>query len=243
MRKTLFSFLLLSCLMLETGFGQSSVPLKILTPAAESGLLEVLPLEGQELLLLAPQDLYKRNGAGETKSILHLALGGPMKRIAASGGMILVLGSKGLLASEDRGLSWKNIAPAGFAKDETPSALEASGETVWLGTNRGLYSALLPDLKFRKIDSLPRSGTVLEIRAVSRNIYFVLTDRSLWKTRDGGLGFEGLLKDLPATVEKEEIQPQEIEEEPRDLERAGKFTSLAVSPDGARVREIGRAHV
>ena len=152
-----------------------------------------------------------------------------MRRIGFIGNNLLLLTNKHLYLSEDLGVRWKQIFNSTPAKGRLET-FKIKEEIIFLGTTKGLFSANLNQLVFKKNDHFPSGEIPFSIKTLSKKIYFVLTDRSLWKTRDGGLSFEKLLGAIPK--ETELLNDRTEFSESKNL---GSFSTFEVSPDGKNV--------
>jgi hypothetical protein len=196
----------------------------------EPFFLQAVPLPGHSLALLSPNNLYlleDRNGS--KKRIFKASKSNQLKRVLKSKTRLFLLSDKDLYLSEDHGVRWKNVLNPAALKG-TPVTFDIVQEQMLLGTTKGLYSSPLNNFDFKKIISFPSSEMPIAIKFVSENIYFVLTDRSLWKTRDAGQSFEKLLGNIPHEIDLERELPNDIE--PISL---GTFTALDISANGKSV--------
>lgn len=119
---------------------------------------------------------------------------------AADARRLLLLGSSGGFASSDAGATWTAIgnppAPQVIADSGAGGRLLAAGPAIWSSSNAGQTwqrSATLPPL--------PGPYSALALSPTDPNVWFVLAQGRLLRTRDGGVSWRQGLTGLPATLD------------------------------------------
>lgn len=200
-------------------------------PIKEPYYIQALPVNGNNCLALSPTSLYwvEKDGS-PPKRLFRLRKSDELRKVLVLGDRFFLLSEHQLYLSDDGGRSWKDISPR-ISDTARLKTMEIIGTKFFLGASDGLYTSGLEIFQFKKADAFPPNEPILRIRGKSSNIYFVLTDRGLYKTRDGGASFDKLLGDIPKETENDETEI----EEPSEIQAFGGFASLEIDPTAEKV--------
>jgi len=192
----------------------------------------IAPLTSDQLIGSTQHGLYRINLSNENtfkkhSRLLTLPKSNQIQKILRDGDQLLLLSDERLYQSQNLGQSWKIL----FRKSTTREAfqtLTVIDHTIFLGTSIGLYISSKEKIEFKRITTFPRGESPIDLKVLNSKIYFILTDKSLWKTRDGGLSFTKLLGNIPKTISTKN------EFEASDQVR-GSFAALEIDEKGEKV--------